>query len=209
MLKVLIGTRNKGKIKEIKKFLSDLQVNLVTLDEEGIDKDIEETGKTYKENSRQKALFYSHKSGLPAIADDGGLEIAALGGAPGVYSRRWLGYEASDMELINYLKKIAQELPDTKREARFKTVISFAMPSGEVWSAQGEVKGIIAKKPLLKIIKGYPYRSFFFIPQLNKYYHEDQLSEEEEKIYNHRYKAVTKLKSIIINKLHLTASLNA
>lgn len=201
MQKLLIATKNHGKIKELTNFLSGLPVQLVSLKDIGITDDFEEKGKTYQENSKAKAMFYSKKSGLPAIADDGGIEISALNGTPGVHSRRWLGYKATDEDLINHMIKVAAELPDDNREAYFKTIISFALPKGNVWSVKGEVKGIIAKKPLLKTLKGYPYRSFFFIPEINKFYHEDQLSPEEQKLYNHRYKAIQNLIPIIKQQL--------
>ncbi len=203
---LLIATTNKGKIKELTEFLSDLPLQILTLKDVNILEDIEEKGKTYEENSQAKALFYSKKSGLPAIADDGGLEISALGGAPGVHSRRWLGYKATDEELIDHLSKVAKDLPDNNRDAYFRTVISLALPDGKTWSVSGEVKGIIAKKPLKNILKGYPYRSFFFLPEINKYYHESELSKEEQVFYNHRYKAIQKLKPIIIEQLCLKKS---
>lgn len=201
MKKLLIATTNKGKIKELKEFLSDLPLQLLILKDIGETSDVEEKGKTYEENSRIKALFYAKKTGLPAIADDGGLEISALGGAPGVHSRRWLGHQATDKELISHLQKVTKELPDNNRGAFFKTVISFSLPDGKVWSSYGEVNGIIAKKPLIKILKGYPFRSFFFLPEINKFYHESQLSKGEQKLYNHRYKAIQKLKPIIEKEL--------
>jgi XTP/dITP diphosphohydrolase len=199
MQKLLIATKNKGKIEELSKFLVDLPLKLVSLEDVGITDNVEEDGKTYLENSQKKALFYARKSKLPAISDDGGLEIVALDNKPGVHSRRWLGYEASDDDLLNHLQKIAKELPDNNREAYFKTVVSFALPDGKVWSKEGDVKGIIARKPLAKFIKGYPYRSFFFLPELNKFYHESEFSQEEEELYNHRYKAIQGLKAIIKN----------
>lgn len=204
MKKLLIATTNKGKIKELTEFLSDLPVQLLSLKDAGITEDVEEKGQTYEENSQAKALFYSKKSGLPAVADDGGLEISALGGAPGAHSRRWLGYSATDEELISHLTKVAKGLPDNNRYAYFRTVISLALPDGKVWSVKSEVKGIIAKKPLLKILKGYPYRSFFFLPEIDRFYHESQLSKEEQAIYNHRYKAIQKLKPIIKKQLHIS-----
>ncbi len=199
--KLLIATKNVGKVKELSEFLSDLPVRLVSLSDMGIEQDIEENGKTYKENSQKKALFFAKRSNLPAIADDGGLEIDALSGEPGIKSRRWLGYEATDEELINHLKKVSKELPENNRKVFFRTVVSFAIPDGRVWSSFGEVEGIIAKEPFVELSQGYPYRSFFYLPKLNKYYFEQQLSEEEKKLYNHRYKAVRKLKTIIIKTL--------
>jgi len=201
MKKLLVATTNIGKLKEISRFLSDLPVEIVSLKDVDIKDDVEETGGSYLENSRIKALFYAKKSNLPAIADDGGLEIAALGGAPGVKSKRWLGENSTEQDIVNHMINISKELPDNNRKAFFKTVISFALPDGKVWSVSGEVEGIIAEKPYLKLLKGYPYRSFFYLPQIEKYYHEDQLTEEEEKEYNHRYKAINKLKPTIIKKL--------
>lgn len=198
MKKLLIATTNVGKLKEISNFLSDLPLQIVSFKSIGIKDNIEETGKTYKENSQLKALFYTKKSGLPAIADDGGLEIAAFGGAPGMKSKRWLGENSTEQDIINHMIKVAKELPDNNRKAFFKTVISLALPNGKVWSVTGEIGGIISEKPYLKIIKGYPYRSFFYLPKLEKYYHEQELTKEEQKLYNHRYIAIQKLKPLIL-----------
>ena len=197
MQKLLIATTNPGKLREYKEFLSDLTVQLVSLKDIGIVDDIEEKGETYEENSKAKALFYAKKSGLPAIADDGGLEINALGGAPGVKSRRWLGHEASDEELINHMMEVSKELPDNNRKATFHLVVSIALPNGRVYSKEGEVEGVIAKKPHMKLLHGYPYRSFFYLPDVQKYYHESELTETEMKKYNHRYKAIIRLKPLI------------
>ncbi|MDP3726734.1 MAG: non-canonical purine NTP pyrophosphatase [bacterium] len=203
MKKLLIATKNEGKLQELTSFLSELPLELVSLSDLGIKEDFEETGETYKENSQKKALFYARLSNISAIADDGGIEIDALGGVPGTQSRRWLGHEATDEELISHMKKITKELPDNNRKAFFRTVISFALPNGKVWSVEGEVEGIIARKPYLKLLKGYPYRSFFYLPKIKKYYHENELSEEEKKLYNHRYKAIAKLKPIIKRELRI------
>jgi len=204
MNKLLIATRNQGKLKEISEFLSDLPIKTLSLKDIGIEDEFEEKGKTYKGNSQNKAIFYAKKSGLPTIADDGGIEIDALRGVPGVKSKRWIGEDSSDEEIINHMKKISKELPENNRKAFFKTVVSFALPSGRVWSVPGEIEGIIVQKPYFKILSGYPYRSFFYLPKIKKYYHESDLLEEEQKLYNHRYKAITKLKPVIIRELALT-----
>ena len=197
MNKLLIATTNPGKLREYKEFLADLPVQLVSLSDVGIIDDIEETGKTYKENSQTKALFYARKSGFPAISDDGGIEIKALNNEPGIKSRRWLGYEATDEDLVNHMMKVSKELPENNRKAMFKLVVSFALPNGKVWSRMGKVQGIIAKKPHMKLLHGYPYRSFFYLPDVQKYYHESELTKDEMKKYNHRYMAVEKLKFVI------------
>jgi XTP/dITP diphosphohydrolase len=195
--KLLIATKNQGKVGEFKEFLKDLSFTIVSLQDLGIKEDVEEDKKTYQENSQKKALFFSKLSGLPTIADDGGIEIVALNNEPGIHSRRWLGYEATDEEIIAHMLKISKTLPKDNRGAFFKTVVTFALPSGKVWSVKGEVEGIISDKPYLKLLQGYPYRSFFFLPSINKFYHEGELSKEEERLYNHRYKAVQKLLPII------------
>ncbi|MEM4270621.1 MAG: non-canonical purine NTP pyrophosphatase, partial [Candidatus Pacearchaeota archaeon] len=129
MNKLLIATRNQGKLKEISEFLSDLPIKTFLLSDLGINEEFEEKGKTYQENSQNKAIFYSKRSGLPTIADDGGIEINALGGAPGVKSRRWIGENLTDEKIIDHMKKIAKNLPENNRKAFFKTVVSFSLPN--------------------------------------------------------------------------------
>ncbi|MBI4089653.1 MAG: non-canonical purine NTP pyrophosphatase [Candidatus Levybacteria bacterium] len=197
MKKLLVATTNQGKLKEISQFLSDLPLEIISLFDVGIADDLEETGKTYRQNSQAKALFYAKISKLPAIADDGGIEIDVLNGKPGIKSRRWFGKNLTDEKIIKHMGEVSKKLPEDNRKAFFKTVISLALPNGKVWSVSGEIQGIIAKKPYLKLLKGYPYRSFFYLPKLKKYYHENQLTNEEERLYNHRYKAIEKLKQII------------
>lgn len=197
MKKLLIATKNPGKMGEFKEFLSDLSFEIVSLKDLNITEEVNENGMTYEENSQKKALFYANLSGLPTVADDGGIEIAALNNEPGVRSRRWLGHESTDEELMNHMIKISKELPENNRIAYFRTVVSLAQPNGEVCSVTGEVKGVIAKEPHWKALKGYPYRSFFYLPEIGKYYHESDLTPDEQKLYNHRYKAVQKLIPIV------------
>lgn len=204
MQKLLIATHNPAKLHELSNLLADLSLELVSLNDVGITEDIEEDGKTYEENSQKKALYYAKKSGLPSISDDGGLEIAALNNAPGIHSKRWLGEGTTEDDLMKHMQKIAQELPDNNRKAIFKAVESFAMPDGRVWSVMGTVRGIIAKKPSFNVLKGFPYRSFFFLPELQKYYFETELTAEEQQIYNHRVKAITELKPLLKKELGLS-----
>ena len=194
MKKLLIATGNQGKLGEIKNFLEDLNFEIISLKDLGLNQDVEEDGKTYKENSQKKAIHFAKLSNLPTIADDGGIEIDALNGEPGINSKYWAKDEE---EIIKKLGKISEKLPESDRGATFKTVISLALPSGEVWSAYDEVKGVITKNEHMKRIVGYPYRSFFYLPEIGKYYHEDELTKDEQRLYNHRYKAIVKLKAII------------
>lgn len=201
--KLLIATRNKGKVQELSAFLSDLPITLVYLSDLGIKEDIIEDGKTYKENSQKKAIFYARRSVLPTIADDGGIEIDALGGEPGILSRRYFGKDgkdATDEEIITAMKKLVRKFPQKNLSAKFKAVVTFALPNGRVFSENGIVEGVL-KEPLLKLMQGYPYRSFFYLPKIKKYYHENELSKKEQKLYNHRYKAIEKLIPIIRREL--------
>lgn len=201
MQTLLIATHNQAKVYELKQFLADVPVKLVSLSDLGIEKDIEEDGKTYEENAKKKALFFARLTGLPAIADDGGIEIAALNNDPGVKSKRWLGYDATDEELQAHMKKIARDLPESNRKASFVLVLTLALPNGKTWSTKGRVEGIIAKKPSKRYFRGFPFRLYFYLPKIQKYYHEKDLSPSEMKKYNHRYKAVQKLKPIILRHL--------
>lgn len=201
MNKLLVATTNRGKLKEFKNFLSDFPIEVVSLKDLGITQDYAEKGKSYKENSTGKAKFYAELSGLPSLSDDGGIEIDALSGAPGIHSRRWVGDDSTDEKIIEKMTQVALELPDNNRTAYFKTVVTIAFPDGNILQETGDVKGVIARKPLLKILKGYPYRSFFYLPEINRYYHESDLSEDQEKLYNHRYKAIQKLKPQLLKVL--------
>lgn len=197
MKKLLIATRNPGKFREIKNLLADLPIEVVSLSDLKIQEDVEETGETYAENAKKKAIFYSKISGLPTLADDSGIEISALGGAPGRNTRRWLGYEMTDEQIIEHLKKLSQELPENNRKATFKCTACLALKTGRTYIGTGEVKGIIAKDYDIRKFPGFPFRSFFYLPKIKKFFFEDNLTDEEQKLYNHRWKAINKLKPII------------
>lgn len=205
MKKLLVATRNPAKMAEFKMFLKDLPLEVVSLADLGINDQFEETGSTFEENAKAKALFFSKKTGLPTLADDGGIEIEILGGEPGVKSRRWLDgkTDAADEDLINHTLKRMEGVPASKRQAQFRAVLALVIPGDKTYVSEGVIKGIIAEKPLVKRKEGYPYRSLFYLPQIKKYYFEDEMSKEEERLYNHRYKAIQKLKPIIVRTLEL------
>lgn len=202
MRKLLIATRNPGKFKEIKHFLSDLTLRIVSLKDLKITEGVVEDGKTFEENAIKKALFYAKKSNLPTIADDGGIEIDTLGGEPGTKSNRWImGRKSSDEELITYTLKKLKGVPLKKRGAQLRVVLALAFPNGQVFTSEGKIRGIIAKVPSINRFPGYPFRSLLFIPKLNKFYNQKDLTEEEDRKYNHRGKAIKKLKRIIKEKI--------
>lgn len=202
MQQLLIATTNQGKFREIKEFLGGLPLDTVSLSDVHIAQEVEEDGTTYEENSQKKAVEYAKLSGLPAISDDGGFEIAALDGAPGIKSKRWLGEHSSEKDIVEKMITLAKTLPENNRSARFVAVETFAMPNGKFWQIRTEVSGIIPMEPKFPLPHGLPYRSFFFIPKLNKYF-SDELTTVEMKEYNHRYRAVTKMKDILQEVLHI------
>ena len=112
-----------------------------------------------------------------------------------------IGRDTTDKDLVNHMIKVSKELPENNRMATFNIVVSLALPNGKVWNSEGGVEGIIAKKPHMKLVHGYPYRSFFYLPEVKKYYHESELTKDEMKKYNHRYKAIARLKPIITKVL--------
>ena len=203
MKKILIATTNPGKFSEIKEFLKDLPVVSVSLTQLGIIEKAREDFPTFKKNSQHKALFYSRLSGIPALADDGGLEIDFLNGAPGVKSRRWMNgtEDVSDEELIEFTLRKLKMVPMSKRTAQLRTVVSLAFPDGQVISTSAKIKGFIAKKPYHIIIPGFPYRSLLVMPNTGKFYHSKEMTREENERYNHRKKALQKLKRVIKREL--------
>ena len=193
-MKLLIASGNPAKIEEFKKFLKDFPLEIVTLKDLNISNSVEETGKTFEENAILKAKHFAKLSGLLTLADDGGLEIDYLSGAPGVKSRRWLGYEMSDEELINEVMKRMKDAPKEKRTCKLRLVLALASPEGKVYTSEGAVDGLISEMPSSKRINGYPYRSFFYFPQFRKFYID--LNEEEHAKVNQRKAALEKIKPI-------------
>lgn len=205
MKKLLIATTNPGKLAEIKRFLSDLPIELVSLQDVGITESVEETGATFEENAKLKSAYYAKKSGLPALADDGGFEIDALGGEPGVRSHRWIDptRESGDDELIAYAFEQMKDIPQGKRGAQLRLVLALTFPDGSVHTVTDAARGVVPLEPSLERVAGFPYRSILFIPQIGKFYNHDLLTPEETDKYNHRKRALDKLKPILRNAFGL------
>lgn len=192
MKKLLIGTGNQAKVNSYKKFLKDFDLEIISAK----DLDIpvpEEHGNTFEEEAVNKAKYYYEKSGIPTIVDDGGMEIEALNGEPGVKSNRWAGHEMNDSEIIAEVMKRMKDVPAGKRACKFTITIALATPFG-IFTSHGGVEGIIAEKPSEKVIPHYPYRSVTYLPNYNKYWCE--IDDEEEKILDHRKHALEKLRDI-------------
>jgi len=195
MNQLLVATTNKGKISQIKPVLEGLPIKLVFLPDLEIKNKVEENGKTLEENALLKAKFYSELTGLWVLADDMGLEIDFLNGQPGVKSKRWLGYDATDEELIQFTLDKLRGVPFEKRKAVFKSAIAIVSPEGKSWLVQGLSRGYISEKPSSIRIKGLPYASLFFVPKYKKIFTE--LTGEEKETVSHRIKAIKKSKKII------------
>jgi XTP/dITP diphosphohydrolase len=156
--RLLIATTNQAKVREYQRLLGDLPIELIpAVDPPRVD----ETGATFEENALLKARAYAAWSGLPSLADDGGIEIDALGGEPSVRSARWLGREATDQELIDHTLERMRGVPPERRGAQMRVVCALAEPAGHVTIGQGVIRGVIAEQPLPTRDPGFPFRSVF------------------------------------------------
>jgi XTP/dITP diphosphohydrolase len=185
MMKVVIATHNKDKLKELKKGLSNLDIELLDLSSFPDIGEIIEDGETLQENALIKAREVYKKTGLPAIADDTGLEVDALGGQPGVYTARFAGKNCSYLDNVNKMLKVMKNIKNSDRSAIFKTVMAFVDDKTELFSI-GEVKGMIASEK--KGLGGFGYDSIFYVVNEEKTFAE--MSIEKKNIISHRGKAI-------------------
>ena len=188
MTKLVLASKNPKKLVEMNDILSHLGVEVCSEAEAGVDVEVEETGTTFEENSLLKARAVMEASGMPAIADDSGLCVDALGGAPGVYSARYGGPELDDAGRYRLLLENLRG--QMTRTAKFVSVITCCFPNGDVISARGECPGTIAYAPQGE--GGFGYDPVFFVPGLKKTF--AQLSPEEKNAISHRGKALEQFK---------------
>lgn len=193
-MKILVATKNPGKLKEILKYMGE-GFELVSLADFPEAPDVNETGTTFEENALLKAKAYFEWSGIPAASDDAGLEIDYLHGEPGVLSRRWPGYEASDQELIDMALDKLKGVPPERRTAHLRTVGCYYDGAHTLMESEAIDGSIIEERPE-NCEKGYPFRSIFWIPQFKKIYQE--LTHEEHEAVNHRRKAYGRLREKIL-----------
>lgn len=181
---IVLATKNKEKTREIKELLKDCFVELKDLKDFGPIPEVIEDGKTFDENAYKKASFTARVLGYPAMADDSGLCVKALKKAPGIFSARYAGKNATDEDNV---KKLLKELKDKEnRQAYFQCTISIAVPTGAALTYEAVSKGIIAKKQIGE--NGFGYDPVFFYPQLNKTF--AQLTTKEKGQISHRGKAL-------------------
>jgi XTP/dITP diphosphohydrolase len=195
MKKLLLATNNRGKAREYKNLLRGIPFEIVTPAELGIDVEVDETGGSFEENARLKAMALAEASGLLTLADDSGLEVDALGGEPGVLSARYAGEGAADSERVAYLLEKMKNIPEGKRTARFHCVIAMAEPHGRVEFFSGECRGVIAAAP--RGDNGFGYDPVFYVPELGKTFAE--LKPEEKNSISHRARAAANAKEALMN----------
>ena len=196
-MKIVLATHNHDKEIELQHSLRGLDVDICSLSEYPDIGEIEETGTTLLENSLLKAHTVHDRTGLPTIADDTGLEVDALDGAPGVYSARFAGADATYEDNVNKLLSVMENVPDDMRSARFRTVISFVDEIQELWT-EGLIQGRITKTPRGNM--GFGYDPVFYVPHLEKTFAE--LSTNEKNKISHRGIALQKLRKILVNVLN-------
>lgn len=190
MQKIVIATKNKGKVREMAAALQKLPVEVVSLAEFGQLPDAVEDGKTFEENARIKAAFYQKQTGCACIADDSGLEIEALGGAPGIYSARFAGHHADDTENN---KKMVEELKHagvTESAADYRCALVFIGADGKTFTADGRCDGRV--KLAAKGANGFGYDPYFY-PEEYPGRTMAELTLEEKQAISHRGKALSEL----------------
>ena len=194
MDKIVFATTNEGKVKEIKEILGDFPIEVVSMKEMGITADIEENGATFEENSLIKARALVKLTGLPALADDSGLEVDYLNGEPGIYSARYLGRDTGYDYKNNYIIDKLSGAKGEDRSARFVCVISLVLPDGREFVERGVVEGLIGYEQ--KGENGFGYDPIFYLPEYGKT--SAELPPEEKNRISHRGKALTAMKKLIV-----------
>jgi XTP/dITP diphosphohydrolase len=188
----VIATHNAGKLAEFQELVQSLSIDARGLDELGIAEEVVESGATFAENATLKAHAAMLATGLPALADDSGLEVDALGGEPGVRSARWAGAVSAVERNERLLQRLAG-VPDSRRGGRFVCVIAVCHPKGASAAARGEIAGRITRQPLGE--GGFGYDPLFLLPDLGLTY--AQLPPEEKNRRSHRARAFAAMRPLL------------
>lgn len=189
MIEILFATSNAGKAKEVQAMFSDLDVDVRTLREEGIDVAIEENGQTFAENALIKAKAIAGMTDKIVLADDSGLVVDYLNGEPGIYSARYMGEDTSyDIKNARILERM-EGVPDDQRTARFVCAMAAIMPGGEVICTEGIMEGLIGYE--MKGTNGFGYDPIFYLPEYGMT--SSEISPEKKNEISHRGKALRKM----------------
>ena len=186
-MKVVLASKNPHKLVEIRQITDKFGFQLIMQSELGVDIDVEETGSTFEENSFLKADAVMKATGLPAIADDSGICVDALGGEPGIYSARY-GFDDSldDWGRLQLLLKNTEHVPDGQRNAKFVAVITMVTPDGQTIQARGEIHGQLLRQPVGQ--NGFGYDPIFYYPPMGK--STAEMAPEEKNQVSHRANAL-------------------
>lgn len=197
MKKLIFATGNQDKLREIRAIFADMEYEIVSMKEAGIDIDIEEDGKTFEENALIKAKAIHDITGELVMADDSGLEVDYLDKAPGVESARWMGrdtsYDVKNQKLIDLLAGV----PDEKRTARFVAAIAAVLPDGRELTVRGTMEGRIAYE--IAGANGFGYDPVFFLPEYGCT--SAEISPEEKNKISHRGKGLRQMRSLLQEEL--------
>ncbi|MEI6603040.1 MAG: XTP/dITP diphosphatase [Clostridia bacterium] len=185
-MKMIVASKNQGKLEEIRYIFRDLPYEIVSMQEAGIQDEIDETGTTFEENALIKARYIQKMTGEVALADDSGLEVAYLDGAPGVYSSRFAGEGATDAQKNEKLLEVLKGVPFAQRKARFVCVIAVVFPDGKELLSRGTFDGVIAETPAGD--NGFGYDPLLYIPTQGRTV--AQMTEAEKNQVSHRGKAL-------------------
>jgi len=191
--RLVLATGNRGKIREIRNLLSGLDIEILTCDDLEGWPDLVERGETFEENATSKALELSRWAGTPALADDSGLEVEALGGEPGVRSARYAGTQGDDAANIARLLREMEGVPDARRGARFVCVLILASPSGEIIEIRETCEGSVTTDPRGEL--GFGYDPVFVATGMDRTMAEMDL--EEKNAISHRGKALRRLRALL------------
>lgn len=193
MRKLIFATGNQGKLKEIREIMADLEVEVLSMKEAGVETEIEENGITFEENAIIKARAVGKLTGELTLADDSGLEIDYLNKEPGVYSARYMGEDTSYRIKNASLIKRLEGVPMEQRTARFVCVIAAVFPDGRVETVRGTIEGVIGYEERGE--NGFGYDPIFYVPELNC--STAELTPEQKNEISHRGKALRKMKEIL------------
>ncbi|HEX9901515.1 MAG TPA: RdgB/HAM1 family non-canonical purine NTP pyrophosphatase [Acidobacteriota bacterium] len=195
--RILAATTNRGKLREITQVLEGLSVELMTLYDLALDQPAPEEGSTFLDNARQKSLFYSRSTSHLTLAEDSGLEVDYLGGAPGIYSARFSGPQADDAGNVAKVLGLMHGLPEEKRQARFVCCIVLSRKEKILTEITGTVEGRISLEPRGR--NGFGYDPIFFYPPLGRTFAE--LTPQEKNNVSHRGQALRRMRDFLTRTL--------
>jgi XTP/dITP diphosphohydrolase len=197
MERMIFATGNQGKMKEIQLILGDLEIPVVSMKEAGISAEIDENGKSFEENAVIKARTIMELTGEMVLADDSGLEIDFLDGAPGIHSARYMGEDTSYEIKNQAILELMKDVPDEKRTARFVCVIACAMPDGTILTSRGTMEGMIGHEARGE--NGFGYDPIFYLPEC--LCTSAELSPDHKNELSHRGKALRLMRELLKDRM--------